>query len=174
MDKWFLHGLWSFLGKKPPWCDVRFVGVNRGGDLQVSCILYDIFFFVLNDLGLYMMFAISFMCVVRPQVYWWVRLFGMSCICRIHVFDGTVFKSHVGWFVIGHGGRASKVFGGMCTVTLSSSAQDTVIVPSHHSRFTLATPRSSNGVPSSLTYTSFFLIFDTRQTIIECNACRGI
>ena len=34
---------WSFLGRKPPCCDVRFVRSGRGGALHVSWILSESF-----------------------------------------------------------------------------------------------------------------------------------
>ena len=39
----FFHCFWIFLGRDPSCCDVWLVSVGRGGALQVSCILFEIF-----------------------------------------------------------------------------------------------------------------------------------
>ena len=49
MDRCFFHLFWSFLGKKPPCREARFVSIGRGGAVHVSCIFSDIFCIILSS-----------------------------------------------------------------------------------------------------------------------------
>jgi hypothetical protein len=112
---------WSFLGRKPPCCDVWFVRSGRGGALHVSCILSEIFCIrwsnivhVVSHCSLdswfcFNVFVSSFNCGAFSS---------KNSVLNFSIFvRGMGFRILGGLSVVGGSHRASSVFGGMCSVT---------------------------------------------------------
>ena len=117
----FFHFFWSFLGRKPPCCVVRFVRFGMGNALHVSWIFSEIFCISRSNFV-----QVSFHC---SSVIWlfasvfvssliWSEFSSKNSVLNFSIFScGMGFRILVGLSVIVGMYRAISVFCGMCSDT---------------------------------------------------------
>lgn len=112
---------WSFLGRKPPCCDVIGVNWGRGGALHVSKIVVDISWtrwsIVVHAVCHWSLLRWLFVSKVVSSFIWSV-LVSKNFVVKLSRFSwGMGFRSLCG-FGVGCGiGRVSSLFGGICNET---------------------------------------------------------
>ena len=121
MERWFFHFFWIFLGRNPPCCDVRLVGVGRGGALHVSCIFSEIFCINCSNfvhVVCHWLFVSWLFRSVLVISFIWSVFSSKNSIWKFSMFScGMGFKILSALLVVGGVWRASRMFGGMCSVT---------------------------------------------------------